>query len=116
MKTLSISNHWREQQQITTTLRFCFQARTQLIAGLCFHRQLTIRTVLSPKPCEQEADEMINLGDRRYRALAAAARITLFDADRGRKSSDEIDVRPRHLFHELPRVRAHRIQETPLTL
>ena len=32
----------------------------------------------------------------------------------GRQTRDQIDVRPRHLLDELPRVGAHRIEEAPL--
>ena len=59
---------------------------------------------------------MIYLGDSRDGAFAAAARVALFDADRGRNARDEIDVRAGHLLGELPGVGVHRIEETPLTL
>ena len=57
---------------------------------------------------------MIDLGHRRDGAFAAAARGALLDADRWRQAGDEIDIRPRKLFHELPRVGVHRIEETSL--
>ena len=36
------------------------------------------------------------------------------NADGWWNSRDEIHIRPCHLFHELPRIRVHRIQETAL--
>ncbi len=73
-----------------------------------------IGTKLGAQPREEQSEEVINLRDGGHRALAAAARIALFDAHGWRNSGDETDVRPRHLFHKLPRVGIHRIEKSPL--
>jgi hypothetical protein len=59
---------------------------------------------------------VINFGDGGYGTLAAAATISLFDADGGRNTGDEIDFRARELLHKLASVEAHGIKKPPLSL
>ena len=47
---------------------------------------------------------MIDLGERRHRALVSAAAGALLDRHRGRNAENGVDVRPRRGLHELPRV------------
>ena len=87
-----------------------------MIARLRFHRRLAGRTKLRAKPGEEQPDEMIDLRDGGHRALAAAARGALLNADRGGQAGDEVHIGPRHLLHELPRVGVHGIEEAALPL
>ena len=59
---------------------------------------------------------MIDLGQRRDRALAAAARGALLDRDRRRNAEDRIDVGPRGGLHELARVGVERFEVAALAL
>ena len=49
-----------------------FSASLPTVAGLAFDRQSAVRAMRRPQPGEQQPDEMVNLRDRRHRALAAA--------------------------------------------
>ena len=116
MKTLSIPDHRRQQPQHPPLLGFPFQGPANLVPRLRLHRHIAIGAILHPEPRIQQADEMINLRDRGHRALAPASRRGLLDADRRRQAADRIDIGPRQLLHELPRVGAHRLQKTALSL
>ena len=53
---------------------------------------------------------MVDLGERRHRALAPAAAGALLDRHRRRNAEDRVHVRPRGRLHELPRVGVQRFQ------
>ena len=57
---------------------------------------------------------MIDFGNGRHSAFAASSAVALFDANRGRNTGDQIHVRSRELFHELPRIQTHRIEKSSL--
>ena len=57
---------------------------------------------------------MVDLGERRDRALAAAAARALLDRDGRRNAEDRVDVGPRGRLHELARVGVQRLEVAPL--
>src|SRR5262249_25306363 len=116
VKALAVLHHGREEKQVAAALQLALQSPSKFIAGLGLDRELAIRTELRSQPREEEPDEMINLGHGGDRAFAAAAGIALLDAYGRRNAGDQVDVRPRKLFDELPRVDVHRIQKAPLSL
>ena len=58
----------------------------------------------------EQAQEVIDLGERGHRALAAAAAGALLDGHRGRDAVDRIHVRARRGLHELARVGVQRFE------
>ena len=64
----------------------------------------------------QQAQEVIDLGERGHRALAAAAAGALLDRDGGRNAVDGVDVGPRRRLHELARVGVQRFEIAALAL
>src|SRR5262249_8123390 len=114
VKTFAVADHRRKQQQIAALLQFTLQPSADFITSLPFGRHLAVGTELRPEPREKQAEEVVNLGDGRHGALAAAAGVALLDAHRGRDAGDEVRVRPRKLLDELPRVNVHRIEKASL--
>src|SRR6266568_493772 len=112
--TLAVFHDRGQQQQVAARFEFGLQAPGELIAGLGFDRALAVRTTLDTESGVEQAQKMVNLGHSGDGAFAATARRALFNAHRGRQPLDQIDVGPRELIDELPRVSVHRIEETPL--
>src|SRR5262245_53138682 len=111
MEPFAVPDNRRQEQQVAAPLEFAAQTAGEMVAGLWFHRQITVRTVLSTEPGEEKAEEMIDLGDGGDGALASAAGRALFDADGGGEADDTVDVGPGQLFHELPGIGVHGVQE-----
>ena len=116
VKTLAVFHDGRQQEQIAALLHLRQQTAAHLVARLRLDPRLTIGAILRAEPREEQAQEVIDLRDRGHRALAAAAGIALFDADRRGNAGDEVHVRPGHLLDKLPRVSVHRIEEAALAL
>jgi len=57
---------------------------------------------------------MVDLGERRHGALAAAAAGALLDGDRRGNPEDRIHVRARCRLYELPCIRVERLEVTAL--
>ncbi len=86
-----------------------------MLSALCgSHRQIAVRTVLGAQFDEQQAQEVIHLGQRGDGALAPAAAGALFDGHRRRNTEDGVDVGARSRLHELARVGVERLQVTTL--
>ena len=81
---------------------------------LFFDRQIAIRTKLRSGFGKEQAKKMINFCHRRDGRFAAAARDALLDRDTRRQTFDKIDIRFLELLDELPSVRRHRIEKSPL--
>ena len=64
----------------------------------------------------EQAEEVVDLGDRGHGRLAAAAGNALLDGDGRRQPGDAVDVRALHLLDELPGVGGHAVEEPPLAL
>src|SRR5947207_11424908 len=114
MKALAVFYDGSKQPQLAAFPQFALEPAREFIAGLGFDRDLAIGTKLRAQPGKQQTDEMVNLSNGRDGALAAATAGTLFDANGGRNAGDEIHVRARELLDELPCIKAHRIEKTPL--
>ena len=73
-----------------------------------------LRAVLDAEFGEEEAEEVVDLGDRGDGGLAPAAGDALFDGDSGRETADAVDVGLFHLLGELPGVGGHGVEEAAL--
>ena len=71
---------------------------------------VVIRAVLRAELHVEQPQEVVDLGQRRDRALAAAAARALLDRDRRRDAEDRVDVRARRGLHELARVGVQRFE------
>src|SRR5690606_23647732 len=89
------------------------EARHDRILALRLDRDIAIRAVLRAELHVEDAQEVIDLGERGDRALAPAAARTLLDRDRGRDAEDRVDVRPGRRLHELARVGIERFEVAP---
>ena len=83
-------------------------------SALRLDRHVAVRAVLHAELDVEQAQEVMDLGQRADRALAAAAAGALLDRDRRRDAEDRIDVGPRRGLHELPRVRVQRLEVATL--
>src|SRR5581483_10173978 len=70
----------------------------------------------SPHPCVEEAQVVVDLGDRPDRRARVARGRLLVDRDRRREAVDRVDVRLLHHLQELPRVGGERLDIPPLPL
>src|SRR5207247_10804450 len=93
---------------------FAPQSPAQFITRLGFDSNLAIGTKLGSQPREEQPQKVINLGDGGDCAFAAAMARALLDADGGRDAGDQVNVRTRKLFDELPGIEAHGIQKSSL--
>ena len=73
-------------------------------------------TELSAEFDVEQAQEMMNFGQGRDRALAASSTCALLDGDRGRDPEDVIDVGPCRGLDELARIRVQALQVAALAL
>ncbi len=94
----------------------CFQvnARRDCVDRLRLDRDIAFGAVLRAELHEQQAQEVIDLGQRRDRALAPAAARALLDRDRRRDAEDRVDVGLGRRLHELARVGVQRFEITAL--
>ena len=63
---------------------------------------------------KQQAQVIVDLGDRADRGAGIARGGLLFDRNRGRQAFDRIDLRLLHLLQELARIRGQRLHVAPL--
>ena len=70
----------------------------------------------APGAGEEQAQVVVDLGDRADRRPRVAVGRLLVDRDRGRQALDEVDVGLVHLAEELPRVRRERLDVATLAL
>jgi hypothetical protein len=73
-------------------------------------------TELRPEFDVEQAQEMMDFGERRDRTLAAPSTRSLLNGDRGRDSENMIDVGPGRGLDELARVRVQALQVAALAL
>ena len=83
---------------------------TMLSTRLRLDRHVAVGTVLRAELHVEQAQEVVDLGERRDRALAAAAAGALLDRDGRRNAEDRIDVGARGRLHELARVGVQRLE------
>ena len=79
-------------------------------------RPLAVGAILRAEFDVQQAQEVIDLGERRDGALAAAAAGALLDRDRRRNAENRVHVRSRRRLHELARVGVEGFEIAALTL
>ena len=84
--------------------------------ALWLDRQVAIRAILRAELHIEEPQEVIDLRERRYRALASAAAGALFDGNGWRDAKDGIHVGARRRLHELPCIGVQRFEVAPLAL
>ena len=82
--------------------------------ALWLDRQVAIRAILRAELHIEEPQKVIDLRERRYRALASATAGALFDGDGRWDAEDGIHVGSRRRLHELPCIRIQRFEVAPL--
>ena len=87
--------------------------RVQALPG---DRPAADRAVRTADAREEQAQVVVDLGDRADRRARVARRRLLVDRDRRRESVDRVDVGLLHHLQELPRVRRERLDVAPLAL
>src|SRR5262249_35067297 len=92
------------------------QARRDALLALRRDRHVVIGAMLRAELDVEQAQEMVRLGERGHRALAAAAGGALLDRDRGRNAEDRVDVGARSRLHELARIGVQRLEVAALSL
>ena len=92
------------------------QLRDDRLGALRRDRDFAVGTVLRAQSHVEQAQEVIDLGQGRDRALEAAAAGALLDGDGRRDAVDGVDVRPRRGLHELARVGVERFEVAALPL
>jgi hypothetical protein len=75
-----------------------------------------VRAVLHAELHVEQAQEVVDLGQRADRALAPAAAGALLDGDGRRDAEHGVDVGPRRRLHELARVGVERFEVAALAL
>ncbi len=91
------------------------KARRDGIGGLRLDPGVAVRAVLHPQFDEQQAQKVIDLGERRHRALVSAAAGALLDRHRGRDAENGVYVGARRGLHKLPRVGVQGFEIAALT-
>jgi hypothetical protein len=90
--------------------------RRDLLGALRPHRGAVDDAVLQAELDVEQAQEVPDLGRRRDRALAAAAREPLLDRHRRRDAVDRVDLGPARRLHDRARIRVERLEVAPLAL
>jgi hypothetical protein len=98
---LAVGDHRRQDHQ-PAALGQRQHVVDHLRDGLRFERQLVFRAVRRAGTGEEQAQVVVDFGDRADgRARVVAGRL-LLDRDRRRKALDQVDVRLLHALQELP--------------
>ena len=84
------------------------------IDRLAGDRLAAARAVRLPEVGKQQAQVVVDLGDRADGGARVGRRRLLLDRDRRRQPVDQVDVGLLHLLEELARVRRHRLDVAPL--
>ena len=106
----------RRQQRDALAAVIAYQAGADRGRALRLDRPIAVRAVLRAELHVQQPQEVIDLGEGRHGALAAAAAGALLDGDRGRDAEDRVHVGARRRLHELARVGVERFQVAALAL
>ena len=109
-------HHQRRQQQDARALVLLQQALGDARRRLRLDGHVAGGAELRAQLLVQQAQEVIDLGERGHRALAAAAAGALLDGHRGRDAVDGVHVGPRRRLHELARVGVQRFEIAALSL
>jgi hypothetical protein len=87
-----------------------------LLGGLPRDRLTAGRAVRPTRPCVEQAEVVVDLGDGAHRGARVLRGRLLVDRDRRGEPLDEVDVRLVHLAQELSRVGRQRLDVPPLPL
>ena len=117
IRVVALARHdQRREQRDALALVVAQQPRGDRGGALRLDGDVAVRAVLRAELHVQQAQEVIDLGERRHRALAAAAAGALLDGDRRRDAEDRIHVRARGRLHELARVGVEGFEVAALAL
>ncbi len=94
----------RREQADAAAFVILQHARRDRFHRLRLDRDVALGTILRAELDEQQAQEMVDLGQRRNGALAAAAARALLDRDGRRDAENRVDVGLGRGLHELARV------------
>ena len=108
--------HHRRQHLETGALVELEQPVDDLLRGLACDGTAALRAVRAAGPRVEQAQIVVDLGDRADGRARIARRGLLVDGDGRRQALDEVDIRLVHLTEELPRIRRQALDVTPLTL
>ena len=96
---LAVDDQRREQADVLARV-VAQQLRGDALGALRRDRRAVVDAVLQAELDVQQAQEVPDLGRRRDRALAAAARQALLDRDRRRDAVDRVDLGPAGRLHD----------------
>ena len=108
--------HERRQHHEARALLELHDLIDDLLGGLPGDRLAADVAVRMADARPQQAQVVVDLGDRADRRPRVARRRLLVDRDRRRQALDRVDVGLVHLAQELPRVGAQRLDVAPLAL
>ena len=108
--------HERRQHHEARALLELHDLVDDLLGGLPGDRLAADVAVRMADARPQQAQVVVDLGDRADRRARVARRRLLVDRDGRRQALDRVDVGLVHLAQELPRVRAERLDIAPLAL
>ncbi len=115
MLALTLCNGGRQQHQ-GSPFRMLENGIDHLTHGLGGEVDVVIRTARRTGTGVQQAQVVIDLGDRSHRGARVVRGRFLLDRNRGRQALDGVDIRFLHHREELPGVRRQRFDIAPLTL
>jgi hypothetical protein len=110
------AGHHRSENHEAGVLRQLQYLIHHLRHGLRLQRDPVLRAVRRADPRIEQAQVIVDLGDRAHGRARVVARRLLLDGDRRREAFDEIHVRLFHELQELARVRRQRLHVAPLAL
>ena len=108
--------HQRREQQDTAAIRQREDGVHHLLRGLPLKRAAVVRAVRPADAGEQQAQVVVDLGDRADRRARVAAAALLVDGDRRRETLDRVHVRLVELAEELAGVGRERLDVATLAL
>jgi hypothetical protein len=112
---LPAGDHRREQHQ-PAVLRQRHHVVDHLRHGLRLQREPVVRAVGGAGAREEQAQVIVDLGDRADRGARIVARRLLLDGDGRRQAFDQVDVGLLHQLQELTRVRGEGLDVAALAL
>ena len=115
VQTLAVDHQRREQADVLAAV-VAQELRGNRLEALRLHRHAVLRAVLDAELHVEQPQEVVDLGHRRDRGLAAAARGALFDRHGRRDAVDRIDIRLARRLHDRACVGVERLEIAALAL
>src|SRR5690606_32690227 len=110
---LARDHQWCEQADVSAAV-LAKDACGDRVEALRFDLYPAVGAVLLAELYVEQPQEVVDLGERRHRALAAAATRALLDRHRRRDAEDAVDVGARRRLHELARIGIQRFEVAAL--